>query len=93
MTNQEIIDEVMDNMDFDKIHRVMEYLNWQWADGEGGFEVPDVPRIRKFCRSLIKNLLEENLQSIESGGFLVYKDQYNSIRVLFTIETYTISND
>lgn len=27
---QEIVDEIMDNFDFEKVHKVMVALNWGW---------------------------------------------------------------
>ena len=43
------IDDIMDNFDFHKVHRVMEFMNWQWS----GEVVPSVSEMRKEARRLV----------------------------------------
>lgn len=73
---QDIVDEIMDNFDFDKVVSVMEKLNWKWATDEGTVEVPDVSAVRKMARKLLKNVTfkqtgkEGNFESFNAcGGF------------------------
>lgn len=94
MTNQEIIDEVMDFMDFDKIHRVMEFLDWKWAMSDSELRIPEVFEIRRFLRSLLNQFINENLRTLEQGGFRISKVKYEDesiIKVDFVIETLEIN--
>ena len=63
---QEAIDYIMDTFDFDKVHNVMDFLNWQWRD-EG---VPDKFSIKREARRLLRDAIE-NKTSISTGGFIV----------------------
>ena len=65
---QEVIDEIMDNFDFEKVHKAMTALDWKWGKG-----IPDVWELKKSARRLLKTSIEENT-CIGTGGFLVDKD-------------------
>ena len=82
MTKQEIIDEVMDYLEFEKIHKAMKALNWTWVPE---FEVPEIYKLRQFLRKMINDLIDENLTEIQCGGFRVRKCE-ESIIVTFEIE-------
>lgn len=83
MEKQKIIDEVMDFLDFDKIHKVMLLLNWSWARYN---QVPETYEIRQFLRELLHEFIDQELNELQCGGFCIRK--YNEgIRVSFEIET------
>ena len=89
MNKQEIIDDIMDFLDFEKIHKVMRFLNWEWHISDS-ISVPEIYEIRKFLRNLINQLIDENLRVIECGGFRVSKIDFEDesvIKVDFIIET------
>ena len=73
MEDRDIVDEILDNFDFDKVVKVMEYLEWTWASTGG--ELVYVSDARKFARHLLTEALSKvkvNTNSefnIESGGF------------------------
>lgn len=81
MSDQEIIDEIMDFLDFEKIHKTMEALNWYWADVDG---IPEIYEIRHFLRKLLKEFLDENLSESSCGGFRIWKSQ-NTVNISFEI--------
>ena len=92
MTEQqrEAIDYIMDVFDFDKVHKVMEFLQWRWAD-EG---VPDKYYIRSEARRLLKYAIE-NKSDVATGGFIVkyYPPDNNSvewIKLAFELEDWDI---
>ena len=68
MTEQQrdVIDDIMDSFDFNKVHKVMEFLDWQWRD-EG---VPDEYSLKREARRLLRDAIE-NKTSISTGGFIV----------------------
>jgi len=78
MTNQEItqekkqqmIDEIMDSFEFEKVHKTMVALDWRWVGVEG---VPDILAIRKFARNCLKYAFHYGLYGC--GGFrATYKE-------------------
>lgn len=83
MTKQEIIDNCMDYLNFDKIHKVMKFLNWKWAPEN---RVPEIHELRQFVRELINDLIDRNLVEIQCGGFRVRKGS-ESIIVTFEVES------
>lgn len=79
----------MDFLDFEKIHRVMEALNWGWVDTGG--EVPEVWEIRQFLRKLLNKFIDSNLDLLESGGFVITKietEDGEAIKVIFNVESW-----
>lgn len=65
---EEILDDVMDQFDFDKVHRVMEYLDWRWVTADGrSTEVPSIPRLKRTARKLLREAFAKNI-TIGSGG-------------------------
>lgn len=74
--HQELIDEIMDNFDFDKVHKAMEALDWEWV--KDGYDkdkpmleqmsVPDVSTIRRQARRHLKEVIEGNLYAVGTGG-------------------------
>lgn len=83
MNKQEIVDEVMDFLEFEKIHKVMKFLNWEWAPEN---RIPEIYELRRFVRELINDLIDKNLSEIQCGGFRVRKCN-ESIIVTFEIES------
>lgn len=82
MTKQEIIDNCMDYLDFEKIHKVMKFLNWTWTPT---YQVPEIYEIRRFLRNLLNEFIDKNLPQIQCGGFRIRKDR-DSIIITFEIE-------
>lgn len=76
---QSIIDDIMDNFDFRKVHRVMKYLNWTWASSNG---VPEVFELKDCARRLLNECLcsmimkGEDTWGIATGGFYVHATNY-----------------
>ena len=83
---QELIDDIMDSFDFDKVHKVMEFLDWKWANNLKIEEIPEIYEIRKFARNLLKECIAEKTV-IESGGFRAsYENKI--LRLDFVVEEY-----
>ena len=70
MTEKEFdaIENIMDNFDFDNVHKVMTYLNWEWANTENG--VPTKSELRSEARRLIKMAIKDKTR-VSTGGFEV----------------------
>ena len=52
---QDYIDDILDNFEFERMHKVMKYLDWKWATTSG---VPSVSDLRRKARSLLKDTIE-----------------------------------
>jgi hypothetical protein len=59
-TREEQIEEIIENMDWEKIHRTMTYLNWQWRDD-------GVPSIGKLVNEASRLLREVDQPA--NGGY------------------------
>ena len=68
MTEKEFdaIESIMDNFNFDDVHKVMTYLNWEWAGTENG--VPTKSELRSQARQLIKMAIKDKTR-VSTGGF------------------------
>ena len=65
--------DVLDAIEFQKIHKVMNYLDWWWVNAEGDkmdSEVPDIHALRKTARRLLTEACNKALNN-ESGQFTV----------------------
>ena len=90
---QEAIDTIMDYFKFEKVHKVMKFLEWTWSDG-----TPSVPELRQQARRLLKESFETK-SSMATGGFHTRYRSYESgeetIELLFAIDAWdeTIEKD
>ena len=66
---QDALDNIMDNFDFDQVHKVMVFLNWKWANSNGSLGVPEKYELRGEARRLLKMAIEEKT-TVSTGGFL-----------------------
>ena len=77
---QNDIDEILDCFDFEKVQKVMAFLDWKWHDTG----VPEVYELRKFARKQIRYAVENVIRTGESelgtecGGF--YVQVYNKTK-------------
>lgn len=82
---QSIIDEIMDNFDFHKVHKVMKCLGWKWAFSENG--IPEIYELKEEARRLLNECLYSIIQNAEeswniaTGGFKVHATNYKDAEV------------
>lgn len=77
MKKEQIIDgmvnEVMEDFDFGKVHRVMVLTDHKWANTDGTEKVPSIYRIMKHAEELLRTCAshygDKDNFSISSGGF------------------------
>lgn len=82
-----MIDDILDEFDFEKVHRVMVALGWQWYDTDGA---PSIGDLRRTARSLLKRVVEEkDLRSIGTGGFTAYMEN-GLLGLRFEVSSYEI---
>lgn len=84
MNNQELIDEILDEFDFERVHKVMVALNWQWHNIDG---VPTIGDLRRNARDLLKTVVHGNHIRVGSGGFYAYKEN-GTVGLRFEVTNY-----
>ena len=50
----QMIDAVMDEFDFEKVHRVMNFLEWKWINERKDLEVPSIAQLKQAARRLLR---------------------------------------
>lgn len=89
--------EVLDNFDFERVHKVMELLEWTWATKKKEHKIPSVKKMKKHASRLIddalKGLKKSGLEqySISTGGFeacAFYGEEGLEIGLRFIVEEF-----
>jgi len=90
-TLQALIDEVIDSFDFEKVQKVMEFVDWKWIDHEGELTVPSVPRLKGSARRSLKLAYDSwkkhgyDYSVAGTGGFEAQYWGYEKEGSLFTL--------
>lgn len=89
------IDQILDCFDFEKVKKVMDFLNWEWFSSNG---VPEIYELRKHARRLMNIAVAECIKTnqkyfTECGGFRVECDKYEDdpkvyIRLSFVLTSW-----
>lgn len=96
MTKQEMIDEIMDNFDFGKVAKVMDFLDWKWAmvGMTSQYCVPEEPEIRKEARGRLSKVYDHAVgqgrkYETATGGFWYsYDPQHSILNLDFKLATW-----
>ena len=71
---EQMVTDIMEDFDFDKVHKVMIDVNWKWNIGNGAINVPSTYRIMKTADGLLRDVAahfgEEDFYLKETGGFV-----------------------
>lgn len=88
------MNDIIDNFDWEKVHRAMLAVNWRWATGG----VPSVELLRDQARSLLRDVILTHQADrcdgdyIVSTGGLVATYNGKQLKLEFILETYTIES-
>ena len=84
-SKEELINEVLDNFDFERVHNVMTFLNWKWISlSEGTNEVPSLAKLVRTAQQYLE-MAYDGLEKIEHnehsymvgcGGFEVWAKRF-----------------
>lgn len=74
----------LDRFDFEKVRKVMTYLDWEWFTSNG-METPSVEQMKDCCRELFEHIDITENDTWSSGGFSVGKHGDN-IQISFVVE-------
>jgi len=96
------IDEIMREFDFDKVQRVMTFLNWEWAiDTRFGFglKIPSVSRIQSVARELLEESAKKRGGRSTGGLAVTFREgledgfPWVSMGLSFEIENYDFDGE
>ena len=91
-----MIAEVMEDFDFENVHKVMTFLDWKWAIGEGERTVPSVYRLMKQAEQLLTDVTkyEDNEHhEMATGGLRAIFDEDGDLELRFEITRTASFND
>lgn len=79
-----MVDNIMDWFDFDRVHKTMVALDWQWFTADDG--IPSTSELRKLARELLWLVLEnehDDKYTIAAGGFQAsYENEVLSLKFI-----------
>ena len=85
MTEEQIIEDILDEFDFAKAQTVMEHLQWVWHDSDG---TPTLGQLRKKARFLMKECIGHSEYTTATGGLWVQKKTFDGkpfYRLMFVV--------
>lgn len=87
---QKIEKEILDFIDFEKINKVMNALDWKWATSKSYTGIPTINELKEQVKYLLRYSWD-NKKSVGTGGFIVsYEDEDDSytegLKIIFELE-------
>ena len=84
---KEVIDKIISDFDFEKVHQVMNVTNWRWARSHG---VPSVEELMLCAQELLQDVSKMGVgYSIGTGGFKATKinneDEGEGLQLKFVV--------
>lgn len=81
------VEKILGAFSFDRVHRAMAALNWQWA-GEG---VPSIDKLKKLAENLLRDVAHEgqskdHIVSYATGGFVAIHNPSGMLELAFEID-------
>jgi len=86
----ELVNEILDEFEFEKVHRTMKALNWTWHDTDG---VPTIGDLRRQARELLQELLRNDKYHITgTGGLYAYRIA-DTVGLRFEVTSYEVEKE
>lgn len=99
MSNEEKerrIEEVLDNFDFQKVLKVMRFLNWKWATRNGDLKVPSLYQLMSTAKILLNDVVHHigtnGHKEASCGGLKASVSVKGDLSLSFEIMSYTFYN-
>ena len=89
------INEILDCMDFEKIKKVMDFLNWTWWNTDG---VPEIYELRIFAREQLNRVAKDliksgkNRYSTSCGGFVAEAERDDDDSKIYFNLSFVLTN-
>lgn len=74
-TIQILVDDMIDSFDFQRVHRVVQCVDWKYAKPDGTLIIPEISDLKRVARSCLRNAYRYSLKYgddasvVGSGGF------------------------
>lgn len=81
---KEAIQEILDGFDFERVHKVMTFLNWQWI----AYGVPSIERMKLVAKDLLERL--DDTHPYRARGGFIAEARGSEIRLHFEIQYYEV---
>jgi hypothetical protein len=65
-TVEDMIDDIIECFNFDKVHTAMAALDWKWGGKDGGVSLPNVKELKDTARERLVNAAKARLGSYKS---------------------------
>lgn len=85
MTDQEKIDRIMRDFDFNKVRRVMKAMNWMWYDTPKP-HVPTIEEMKETALFLLTYVCQEGGE-LAIGGFQAVLKLSGDLELMFVLES------
>lgn len=87
---RELIEEITDEFDFEKVHRTMKALDWKWS---GCDDVPSIGDLRRQARELLQELLRNDHYHLTgTGGLFAYRIA-DTVGLRFEVTSYEVEKE
>ena len=87
ISKNEHIQFIIDNFNFDKVHKVMEFLTWSWL---GDIEAPTIEELKMCAIRLLNDVCDDDVETCSTGGFKATR--YNDyLELTFMVSDYDSS--
>lgn len=70
-----IIEEILYDFDFEKVHKVMESLKWKYVSSKTISGIPSIAELVLMARGLLEEVIDSEYNMVGTGGFYAYKRQ------------------
>jgi len=69
---EKMVEDVLGNFDFERVHKVMTCLDWKWREG-----IPNYYQLIKTAKDLLERVLKKDIKYIGTGGFTATKEVFD----------------
>ena len=80
----ELIPSVLDQFDFEKVHKVMTTLDWKWFNVGGTYAVPTIAQLKKSAERQLTDVVLTGSIACGSGGLMAQKYD-DGLRLIFEL--------
>ena len=94
----EAIEYCIDNFDFERVHIVMEFLDWGWVtDSLEDIKVPSLTRLITAAQKSLMSVCADKLHAVGHGGFVARRyaegDELIRLELVFELTNWDWEND
>lgn len=87
MDNTQLIKDVLNDFDFERVHKTMIALGWGWGENN---EVPTITQLRANASHLLNSMndiiMNKNIDMVGTGGFEAFRYGDYGLGLRFVVE-------